>query len=205
MAALVQRDACELGRLPHLVRPAAGRGGVEEPSGCRRKDVALEIVGARLVRHEEVSEDGRDGDQTRAVVALWLHLACLGVPASLDADRALRQVNVAPAERAKLASAQARIERRGPERAVIDAQASIRRAASSGVAIRSRRPRTAGSSNPLVGLIATSPRVHGAAEDRSEWHVRVPDRGRVGTGCEHPVGQVLHIVPARPLIVGGAA
>jgi hypothetical protein len=72
--------------------------------------------------------------------------------------------------------------------------ASIKLAASSGPAKRSRRPRTAGRRIPVAGLTASSPRST-ARWKTTRRHQRVSDRRRVPLLREQPVGQVLQVGP----------
>ena len=107
-----------------------------------------------------VAKNDRDRYRPSSGAALRCdeHSALL-VPGAFDADSAGRQIDVLPTERLDLPSAQAGEERGRPKRAVgLRDRLDQCRCLLGRDANRSRRPRTAGSSTPAVGLTASSPR-----------------------------------------------
>jgi hypothetical protein len=109
------------------------------------------------VLDEEFAKCGDDRDAAPAGAALRLAGFSVAVHAALDADQPVGEVDVVPEECAKLAAPQAGVERAAPERVVLHAKGGDQRGSLLGEAMRSRRPRTAGSRSRSHGLIARSP------------------------------------------------
>jgi hypothetical protein len=161
VAAFVEAD-----RREPVGRPGVGgvefeRAGVERlVSVFVREDEALAAAALlEAVGLEVGAEAGGERDAASAGAALGLDEAGAAVPAALDVDEVVVEVDLVPVQGLEFAEAEAGVEGGGLDRPVGEGEGCEQGGGSSGRATRSRWPRTAGRLSLSVGLRATSPRL----------------------------------------------
>ena len=179
VTALVQRQPLEAGILPRFIgSPLDAAFGSNGAGAVRPNASSSPVRSPPSVFGEQVAQDGGDRHPaTRGGRLDPISPSRRPSRARLGSRQPAR--SIARPERPQLAEPQTRVHSGGPQRSVLSGTRRDQRLASSGSAIRSRPPRTAGSSSPCKGS-RPALAAHRAAEDRPHGS-SVTDRGRIQT------------------------